>query len=109
MGGGSKKERKALSKLFDACTFGQIDNIKKYLTDHPALITMCDEKLYTALHISVLGGQLSSVLVLLNWGADPNACTEYLKTPLYLAVRNGYLAVRNSLFSYFHSLALVDY
>lgn len=87
------KTKKIVSKFFDACTLGQTQLIKQFLTEDPELISINDDKHFSALHIAVLGGQISSVLVLLNWGADPNSLTANLQTPLILAVRNGYFQV----------------
>lgn len=98
------KKKAEIAKFFDACTLGQTDLIKQFLTSDPDLISVKDDSQYCALHLAVLGGQISSVLVLLNWGADPNAVTSNLSTPLYLAVRNGYFQV-----SKLHKLSIFPY
>jgi uncharacterized protein YegJ (DUF2314 family) len=61
------------------------ETLRKHLAENSDGVHSCDEDGWTYLHHEALAGNLASVQVLLQAGADPTACTPDGRTPLQLA------------------------
>ena len=93
MGKKALKAKGKRSDIHDAAHLGNINQIKELLIRDPEQRNIQDEHDWTALHWASAAGQVDAVILLLNWGADPNSVDDRLVTPLHLALRGGYIQV----------------
>lgn len=67
--------------------------LPEILADDPAILSQKDEGGWTALHHEALAGNAAIVKILLDAGADRNARTNQVMTPLQLARSLGWESV----------------
>jgi len=76
-----------------------------YLVDVGSMVTNVRSSNYSCLHLAVQANSINAVELLLNEGADINATTASLMTPLYLACQqNSHVVVKYLLERYAHVL-----
>jgi len=85
--------REKVLEFHEAIKSGNINQFRKMAADR-RLLDAPDENGLTSLHIAIVHARLSMAQAIINAGADVNATTKYLETPLHLAVS------RNKLFQF---------
>jgi ankyrin repeat protein len=91
-----KKEKDKTSAIHNFALNNNAEAVKKMLTKNPMLRSAKDASGWEPLHYACNAGAIQVIEVLLNWGADPNAVTDALRTPLHFAVEGGFVQVSNS-------------
>jgi phosphoribosylglycinamide formyltransferase-1 len=71
--------------LIEGCEIDNINDVKKILHKNPIIINRCNENGWTPLIVACHNGCLSTVKLLLDYGADPNICGSKGTTPLMYA------------------------
>lgn len=81
------------TQLAKACSRGEYDKVKKWLSESPQDLNFPDYKGNTPLQIAALNGYDNIVKLLIDTGCDINCVNRDKDTPLLDAVHNGHLKV----------------
>jgi hypothetical protein len=84
--------QKSWSPLMQLCFAGHTERVRSLLIQRPN-IAQADADGHQAIHLAALQGYTDIVELLIKVGADLNAITARLNTPLILAAAGGHLAV----------------
>ncbi len=76
-GRGSSSARTTELSVFEAAAFGRVERLGQILDEDRTRAHAISDDGFTALHLAIFGGQVESVRLLLERGADPNS----LSTP----------------------------
>lgn len=79
--------------LAKACSRGEYDNVKKWLSIHPKDLNFPDHRGNTPLQIAAMNGYDNIVKLLIDTGCDINCINHDKDTPLLDAIDNGHLGV----------------
>ncbi len=75
--------------LHEAAKTGDIEQLKRILSENPALVNSPDKDKMTPLHHAVDTGNLEAASLLIKMGADVNAVNFKKETPLHIAAYKG--------------------
>jgi ankyrin repeat protein len=75
--------------IHEAAKTGDLDRLKKILSENPSLVNSQDKDKMTPLHHAIYTGNLESASLLISQGADVNAVNYKADTPLHVAAYEG--------------------
>lgn len=81
------------TQLAKACSRGEYDNVKKWLSIHPQDLNFPDNKGNTPLQVAAINGHDNIVKLLIDTGCDINCSNHDKDTPLLNAIDYGHLDV----------------
>lgn len=75
--------------IHEAARSGDLESLKKILSEDPTLVNSPDKNEMTPLHHAVAAGKLKAASLLISYGADVNAVNYKKETPLHIAAIEG--------------------
>lgn len=75
--------------IHEAAKTGDLDGLKKILSENPSLVNSPDKDKMTPLHHAIDAGNLKAASLLISHGADVNAVNFKTETPLHIAAYEG--------------------
>lgn len=75
--------------IHEAAKTGDLDHLKKILSENPSLVNSPDKDKMTPLHHAIDAGNLKAASLLISHGADVNAVNFKTETPLHIAAYEG--------------------
>ena len=97
-----KRQEKIVAQFMEACFYGDVDKVRALIAKDPSLVRAFSAHkahyIRTGLHVAATAGHVGVVRLLVEQGADPNACEAGDNTyPLHWAAANGNVEIVRAL------------